>query len=123
MCVCVPAAWPYLLLVLLFGAPAVVGLLEALVSAILFTVGGVAGIAVTASIIRWAVEEWLDRRSLRRHNEAMAEIYPHLRAQLPERRRRVTLSVVQPQALEPARPQLMPPSVRVYATPQKELHR
>lgn len=111
MCVCVPAAWPFLLLVLLFGT----GLLKALVSAVLFTVGGVAGIAVTAAIIRWAVEEWLDRRSLRLHNEAMAEIYPHVRAQLPERRR--------PKALEPARPQLMPPSVRVYATPRKELQR
>lgn len=134
MCVCIPAAAPFFLplleilwLILSILGPLVVPAVTVLLGALFLTVRGL------VALVAWPVREFLENRELRLHNERMAQLHPHLRAELPAAgRRRVDVSVVRPQpaaldavplAIEAARPQLMPPSVRMYATPRKELTR
>lgn len=114
MCFCVPAFWP----LLLPFAEVAVGLL-------FLTLIGL------AAIVRTPIEATLERADDRRWNAAVAEFHAHRRAPLPQPRKRVDVSVVKPEppaieaapprAIEAARPQLMPASVRMYATPRKEL--
>lgn len=130
MCVCVPAAAPFLLpllegiLAALWAlAPFLLPLATVLLGAVFLTVRG------TVRAISWPVVAWLERRSDRLHNEAMAAKFPQLRPQLeaagairalpaPPR-----LAIEAPRLLAIEATRLPVDQVRIYATPREELTR
>jgi hypothetical protein len=132
MCVCIPpAVAPFLLPLLEWLAAASAAVL---VPAVLLLLGAAFGVVRGLATLIWLpIESRLERRSDRLWNAGMAELQAQLRAEQSQSRQRVDVTVVKPVpaeldtaaplAIEADRPQLMPASVRMYATPREELTR
>jgi hypothetical protein len=72
--------------------------------------------AVKAAVDLLTAVAVIEERSLRRHNERMAQIHPHLRAHLHKEPRRTRATA----AIPASRPQPITP-VLIYPTPRSEL--
>jgi hypothetical protein len=100
-------------------APVIVAAVKAAVDLLTAVVIGIVvavGIVVLGWIVKTIAVAVIEERALRRHNEAMAQIHPHLRAHLhkmpPPRRGVRAVSTGQPQPITP---------VRISPTPRHEL--
>ena len=111
-------------LALMAAAPVIVAALHAAVDLLTLVIVGLvaaAGVVVIGWIVKNLAAAVIEERSLRRHNERMAQIYPHLRDQIPPRHRATTAApphlttTHRPRAAVPAAP------VRIYPTPRAEL--
>jgi hypothetical protein len=99
--------------VILTAVKAAVDLLTAVLIGIVVAVG----IVVVGWIVKNIAIAVIEERSLRRHNERMAQVHPHLRADLekvPRQRTRATAAIPSRQA-QPITP------VRIFPTPRSEL--
>jgi hypothetical protein len=103
----------------LVAAPIVAAAVKAAVDLLTAVVIGIV-VAVGIVVVGWIVKNIavavIEERSLRRHNECMAQIHPHLRAHLEKvpRRTRATAALPIQQA------QLIAP-IRIFPTPRSEL--
>jgi hypothetical protein len=112
--------------VIVAAVHAAVDLLTAVIIGVVVAVGVVVAGWIVKAIAVAVIEEW----SLRRHNERMAQLHPHLRDHLPPRRHaravRVGTPAVGPRPLAaPPRRPAVPASpvalVGIYPTPRAEL--
>jgi hypothetical protein len=104
------------------AVPVVVATVQAavdLLTAVAVAVVVAAAIAVTGWVVKNIAVALIEERALRRHNECMAQIHPHLRAHLDRTRRPGGTPVEQARAI----PGQVHPiaSVRIYPTPRSEL--
>jgi hypothetical protein len=102
----------------LVAAPIVAAVVKAAVDLLTAVVIGIV-VAVGIVVVGWIVKNIavtvIEEQALRRHNERMAQIHPHLRAHLEKvPRSRATAAVPSRQA-QPVTP------VQIYPTPRSEL--
>jgi uncharacterized membrane protein (DUF485 family) len=101
-------------------APVIVAALKAAVDLLTAIVIGIV-VAVSVIVVGWIVKNIavtvIEERSLRRHNERMAQIHPHLRAHL----QKVPRTRPQARAVAAPQPQPLTAPVRIYPTPRSEL--
>jgi hypothetical protein len=104
----------------LIAAPVIVAAVKAAVDLLTAVVIGIVvavGIVVAGWIVKNVTVAVIEERSLRRHNERMAQIYPHLRADVDRMYRRPGRAT---RAIPTRQPQPIG-SVRIYPTPRSEL--
>jgi hypothetical protein len=109
------------------AAPVLVAALQAAVDLLTAVVIGIvvaAGVVVVGWVIKGVAEKVIEERSLRRHNERMAQIHPHLQAELQRvHRPAVWGPPTSPRVVEPPRRAAIAASgpVQIYPTPRTEL--
>lgn len=107
----------------LVAGPVLVAALQAavdLVTAVVIGLVVAAAVLAVGWVVKGVAEKLIEEWSLRRHNERMARIYPHLQVELQSARRpSIAGPVLRPRVVEAPRPTL--PPVRIYPTPRMEL--
>lgn len=113
-------------LVLLAG-PVIGAALQAtveLVTAVVIGLVAAAAVVVAGWVVKCVAEKVIDEWSLRRHNERMAQIHPHLRAELQQAHQpSIGVPVARPRVVGSPRQQAITPpaQVQIYPTPRTEL--
>jgi hypothetical protein len=105
------------------AVPVIVATVQAaldLLTAVVVAVMVAVGIVVAGWIVKNVAVAVIEERALRRHNERMTQIHPHLRAHLHHTRRPAGAPVEHVRAI-PTRPPRPIPPVRIYPTPRSDL--
>lgn len=116
MCACPPQFWPLALIVAALLALGITGLLNTIAAWVFAAFITLVALFAVCKIGGALLGNWLDHRSDRKWNAAMAELHSANRPQ------RVDITVVKPATteLEAARHEL-PGAVRIHPTPRAEL--